>query len=263
MDRKKYGRKEFIAFLGKASLGAAVAPPFLVRCGMNSAPLPSQALSAEHVQRLKDLVLESLEPSDADDLLLTSGLDHHVVVKWLDRINDDDTFGFNCDFNCFLPFDEEDPNDGLLWVNHEYPDPLFVSGYNFTDPQRVRTKEQVDKEMYSVGGSIVRVRKENGKWQVVPNDPHNRRITAHTPIRLNWDAPIKGKNTVIGTHSNCAGGITPWKTFLTCEENYYECYGETQHHSDGSTTLIPSDYGWEQYYDHPPEHYGWVVEIDP
>ncbi|MCB0794497.1 MAG: DUF839 domain-containing protein, partial [Flavobacteriales bacterium] len=41
------------------------------------------------------------------------------------------------------------------------------------------------------------------------------------------------------------------------------CYGETQHHSDGSTTLIPSDYGWEQFYDHPPEHYGWVVEIDP
>ena len=104
---------------------------------------------------------------------------------------------------------------------------------------------------------------ENGKWKIVHNDPHNRRITAKTPIHLNWDTPIKEKSTVIGTHSNCSGGITPWKTFLTCEENYDQFYGETERLNDGSTYHRPSAFGWENFYKYPPEHYGWVVEIDP
>ena len=41
---------------------------------------------------------------------------------------------------------------------------------NIDDPAKYRTKEQVDKEMYNVGGSIVRVREVNGKWEVVKND---------------------------------------------------------------------------------------------
>ena len=72
-----------------------------------------------------------------------------------------------------------------------------------------------------------------------------------------------GKTTVIGTHSNCSGGITPWKTFLTCEENYDQFYGETEHQIDGSTYHRTSAFGWENFYKNPPEHYGWVVEIDP
>ena len=117
--------------------------------------------------------------------------------------------------------------------------------------------------MYNVGGSIVRIREEDGKWRVVQNDSHNRRITAKTPIKLNWENSIKGKNTVIGTHSNCSGGVTPWRTFLTCEENYDQFYGETEYANDGSTSHRKSFYGWESFYDYPPEHYGWVVEIDP
>ena len=83
--------------------------------------------------------------------------------------------------------------------------------------------------MYNVGGSIVRIREHEGKWEIVKNDPHNRRITAKTPIKLNWDFPIKGKTNVVGTISNCSGGITPWKTFITCEENYDSSYGETEY----------------------------------
>ena len=56
--------------------------------------------------------------------------------------------------------------------------PLFVSEYNYRNKNQQRTKEQVDKEMYQVGGSIVRIKEENGTWNVVQNDPLNRRITA-------------------------------------------------------------------------------------
>ncbi|MEM9686581.1 MAG: alkaline phosphatase PhoX, partial [Bacteroidota bacterium] len=169
-------------------------------------------------------------------------------------------------FTCFIPLDEKNPKDGLLWVNHEYVNPLFVSGFNFKqyeNPQKYRTKEQVDKEMYNVGGSIVRIKEENGTWNVVENDPYNRRLTAQTPIKLNWDSPIKGQTTAIGTHSNCSGGITPWNTFLTCEENYHSLFGETVYDDNNIPTRVPGFYGWEKFYNYPPEHYGWVVEVNP
>ncbi|HAS47508.1 MAG TPA: alkaline phosphatase [Microscillaceae bacterium] len=263
---KAYSRKEFISFLGKATLGAMIAPPFLASCGNTSTPTQGEVVSKDSLESLKKLVLEGLAASDKDDLLLAKGLDYHTVVKWGDKISDKDTFGFNNDFTCFIPLDDKNPKDGLLWVNHEYINPLFVSDFDYRaheKPEEHRTKEQVDKEMYNVGGSIVRVKEENGKWQVVQNDPLNRRITAQTPIKLNWDAPIKDKSTVIGTHSNCSGGITPWKTFLTCEENYDSFFGETEYDENNKPTHRRSWYGWEKFYNYPPEHYGWVVEINP
>ena len=263
-DMKKYSRKEFLSFLGKASLAAAIVPPFLVGCGSTSTPIMTESLSTEQLEKLRKLALKGLIASDKDNLLLTEGLEYHTIIKWRDQISNEDTFGFNCDFTCFIPMDDKDPKDGLLWVNHEYINSLFVSDYNYKDAKQARTQEQVDKEMYNVGGSIVRIRQENGKWQIVHNDPHNRRITAKTPITLNWNSPIKGKTTVIGTLGNCSGGITPWNTFLTCEENYDGFYGETEYDENNVATKTPSKYyGWENFYDYPPEHYGWVVEIDP
>ena len=262
-QNKKYNRKEFITFLGKVTLGATFIPPFLMSYGNTSMPIKTGNISNEQLERLKKLSLEGLAASDQDDLLLTKGLDYHVILKWNDKINNEDRFGFNCDYNCFIPLDPKNPNDGLLWVNHEYINPLFVSGFNYRDAKNTKTKEQVDKEMYNVGGSIVRIQKENGKWKVVQNDPHNRRITAKTPMKLNWDQPINGKTTVIGTLAKCSGGITPGNTFLTCEENYDSYYGDNQYDSNNNLTKIASYYGWDKFYDYPPEHYGWVVEIDP
>lgn len=262
-----YSRRKFISFLGKATIGATIIPPYLVGCGNTSTPSKDFAGSTkENIQRLKELVLKGLEPSDQDDLLLAEGLDYHTIIKWGDKISDKDTFGFNNDFTCFIPLDESNPKDGLLWVNHEYVNPQFVSGFEsgkYENPLEHRTIEQVDKEMYAVGGSIVRIKEEDGEWKMVENDLHNKRFTAHTPISLNWDTPIKGKMEAIGTNSNCSGGITPWKTFLSCEENYHDCFGETEYNENNIPSRIPSSYGWEKFYEYPPEHYGWVVEIDP
>ena len=261
-----YRRRNFISFLGKASLGAVLMPQFLISCGNNTSPAKGfESTSKERLQQLRNLVLKGLAPSDKDDLLLANGLKYHTIIKWGDQMNETDTFGFNNDFTCFIPFDETNPKDGLLWVNHEYIDPLFVSEFNVREPKhsKEKTKEQVDKEMYNVGGSILRIKEVNGQWQVVENDPYNRRITAKTPIKLNWDSPIKGKTTAIGTNSNCSGGITPWNTFITCEENYDSCFGETVYDKNNIASHRPSYYGWEKFYSYPPEHYGWVVEVNP
>ncbi|MEM6725129.1 MAG: alkaline phosphatase PhoX, partial [Bacteroidota bacterium] len=266
INQKYYNRKEFLAFLGKATLGTMLLPPFLVGCSNTTTPISSEPLSADRVETLKKVLLEALSPSDEDDLLLTKGLNYHTVIKWKDQITSADTFGYNNDFTCFIPLDQNNPKDGLLWVNHEYVNPLFVSDFDFrahSNPYEHRTIEQVDQEMYAVGGTIVRIREENGQWHIVENDPYNRRITAQTPIRLNWDTPIKGETTVFGTNSNCSGGITPWNTFITCEENYDACFGETEYDENNQASKRTSWYGWENFYDYPPEHYGWVVEIDP
>lgn len=263
----EYSRRKFISFLGKASLGAAIIPPFLTSCGNTTTPSTVENLSVAHLEKLKNLVLVGLNPSDKDDLLLANGLDYHTIIKWGDKISETDTFGFNNDFTCFIPLDKNNPKDGLLWVNHEYVNSFYVSGFNdsiLNNPVEHKTKSQVDKEMYNVGGSIVRIKETNGVWKIVENDPHNRRITAQTPINLNWDTPIKGKTTVFGTLANCSGGITPWNTFLTCEENYDGFFGETIYDENNNPSKKPSNhYGWEKFYDYPPEHYGWVVEIDP
>lgn len=263
-EKKKYNRKEFISFLGKASLGALILPQIALSC--DSEDLEKKDLKGDDLERLRKTILKALKATDKDDLVLTEGLSYQTLIKWGDEISDSDTFGFNNDFTCFIPFDDVNPNDGLLWVNHEYMNPLFVSDFNYRDfdkPKDHRTIEQVDKEMYNVGGSILRIRKENDKWIVVKNDPHNRRITAKTPMKLNWDSPIKGKSVAIGTHSNCSGGITPWKTFLTCEENYDQFYGETEYDENDNPSHRSSVYAWEDFYNYPSEHYGWVVEVEP
>jgi len=259
----KYNRRSFISFIGKASLGAIVVPPFLMSSGNSPSPITGEKIAKETLERLKKVVLKSINPSEKDDLVLANGLHYHPIIKWGDPINKFDTFGFNNDFTCFIPLDDKNPKDGLLWVNHEYMNPLFVSEYNYRNKNQKRTKEQVDKEMYQVGGSIVRIKEENGTWNVVENDPLNRRITAKTPMKINWDSPIKGATTVMGTLANCSGGITPWKTFLTCEENYDNFYGETIYDQNNKPQHKPSTYyKWEQFYTYPPEHYGWVVEIN-
>lgn len=119
-------RRAFISFLGKASLGTILAPQFLTSCGNTTSPITTDLLSEEDIKRLKNVILEGLLPSDKDDLLLAKGLNYHSIIKWNEKLNDNDTFGFNNDFTCFIPLDKNNPKDGLLWVNHEYVDPLFV-----------------------------------------------------------------------------------------------------------------------------------------
>ena len=260
-----YNRRQFISFLGKASVGTVLFPHYLTSCGNTSTPIKVEDITQDRIDELRKLILKALPASDRDDLLLVDGLNYHTIIKWGDNISNKETFGFNNDFTCFIPLDESNPKDGLLWVNHEYINPLYIAHQNgFTNDQTKKSIAQIDKEMYNVGGSIVRIKEENGQWKIVKNDPYNRRITAKTPIKLNWDYKIKGKSIVMGTLANCSGGITPWQTFLTCEENYDGFYGETLYDANGEPQHKESYYyGWENYYDNPPEHYGWVVEVDP
>ena len=47
------------------------------------------------------------------------------------------------------------------------------------------------------------------------------------------------KSAAMGTLGNCSGGVTPWGTILTCEENYDAFYGEAIIQDGERTTSDP------------------------
>jgi secreted PhoX family phosphatase len=194
--------------------------------------------------------------SDKDDFILADGFSSDILISFRDRISAKDTFGANNDYTAIVPINGSS-SEVIMWVNHEYPDLAFGSNW-FNGAKR--TKEMIDDERYSVGGSLLHLKLNNDKWGLVKDSKYNRRITGETKIPLISDREIEGSKVAEGTFANCAGGVTPWNTFLTCEENYFLFYGERDH---PSRRVSESRLGWDSFYNNPPEHYGWVVEVDP
>ncbi len=229
-------RRNFLHFLGISGVSFSVSSDFFAYAGK----LPKSELA----------VLPSLPPSLADKLITLEGLHSNILIKWGEKISTDQSFGFN---NDFLAFHQLGTNHGLLWVNHEYVNPLFIKGTE-------RTKANIDAEMKEVGGSILEVKKIKNNWEVVKNSKYNRRLDANTKIPFAWDETIAGQKEAIGTMAGCAGGKTPWGTFLSCEENYDMFWGDRDRNGKERTKAWIQ---WNSVYPRPPEHYGWVIEIEP
>jgi uncharacterized protein len=245
-------RRDFVKFMGRTGLLAATVAPFISFAGTSALDV---MLNTEGGK----IPFKPLPPTYTDDLVLPEGFKYDVLLSWGDKLNSTDTFGFNNDYLAFFPIDGN-KHDGVLWVNFEYINSFFVTPNTLKD---TKTLAQVNNEMLEVGGALVRIKynKKTAKWEYVPNDPLNRRLTAQTEIPFAWPEPIAGQNKAIGTLANCAGGVTPWGNLLTCEENYDDFWGEMD--ETGTMTRTKTVYGWDAYYSHSPWHYGWVVEVEP
>lgn len=222
--------------------------------GVGLSSLGRSSLFAKTLAKTPEFSFKSLGIHREDSVKIIEGFSYEIFIRYGDILNSDgDRFGYNNDFVGMIPLNSE-KTDALMWVNHEYPIPLFVSGFKAGE---TKTKAQVILEQKSVGGSILRVKlNRSGNWEWQRDDKFNRRIDAQTDIPLIADRPIAGFKKAIGTLANCSGGVTPWNTFLTCEENYGDYYGEWD--------LDPNEkFGWAAHFSNPPEHYGWVVEVDP
>ena len=108
---------------------------------------------------------------------------------------------------------------GLLAVNFEYTDD------NLLTPEGMEpwTAEKAQKSKNAHGIGVFEVRCEGGAWRTVPDSRFGRRITADTPITLAGPRPatrccrpqqIPRDAPCCGTFNNCAGGRTPWGTYL-------------------------------------------------
>ncbi len=205
----------------------------------------------------------SIKPGRSDVLALADGFRFDVLVKCGDIINKaGERFGDCNDFIWFFP--DNSGNSGVLWVNHEYVLTQFISGWT---GKGTRTREQVDRERQAVGGSLLRIHRgpADGKWTFDLESPLSRRLDATTPIPIIASRAIMGGMTAVGTLGGCAGGYTPWGSVLSCEENYHHYYGEVVFDPKTGARQWDksSEYGWAEFYEQPPEHFGWVVEINP
>ncbi|MCB0390612.1 MAG: DUF839 domain-containing protein [Bdellovibrionales bacterium] len=240
---RNHDRREFLKFMGRSGLSLSLLP-FINACqslGLSSSP-----------------PITAIEPSAKDDLVLSPGLNWQKLISWGDSLNSSELFGFNNDYIAFVPINDD---EAILWVNHEFPHPLFISNYSRGSK---RTKQQVVLEQKALGGSILKIVKTKNGWQYLPNDPVNRRIDGTTKIPFANNETIAGSKFAIGTFGNCAGGYTPWGTILTCEENYHDYYGEVIKTKQGFKRVHAYDeFAWDKFFNYSPEHYGWVVEVNP
>ena len=199
--------------------------------------------------------------------------------------------------------DSNSSTRGLLVQNHEN---LNVQYLHANGPSAApRPTSEALKEIEAHGVSVTEYLDSGDRsWSYVQDSSFNRRITPNTPVEFN--GPVSGTNwfkTVAsttgtdgtGTINNCANGVTPWGTNLTCEENwaYYFRRDDDSGRSERElislrrygVTSTTGNYDWStasdtdpvfrrwnatatgasatEDYRNEPFKFGWVVEIDP
>ncbi|API51043.1 dTDP-glucose 4,6-dehydratase [Rhizobium leguminosarum] len=292
---KRFSRRNFLqGSLAVSAIAATVSPIALMSADeARAADNKGSAFNFSEVEAGVDDKHHVAEGYDADillrwgDAVLPGAPQFDPAKQTADAQNKQ--FGYNNDYVGFIPLDGSSEH-GLLVVNHEYTNPhlMFAGLVQVVDgkiKQGALSKEQVDVEMAAHGGTIVEIRKTGGKWQVVADGKYNRRITANTPMeitgpaagndRLKTSADATGTRA-IGTINNCAGGVTPWGTYIMAEENFHgyfsgalpEGHKEAPNHKRYG---VPEGaYEWANFYDrfdlskepNEPNRFGWIVEVD-
>lgn len=239
----------------------------------------------------------------------------HFDPDALTRAEQEQRFGQNNDMLALFPADFSFPPASnaarlILCANNEYfaPELMFPALARQDD----FTSAHVEACYASMGVSIVEIETARGAWRTLRNSApgrgKNRRITPFSPVLFSGPAArhpwIQAGAAVFnrgetargaaaanevrcGTLGNCAGGLTPWGTYLTAEENFDSYFSgsdssasqRTARESDAAYALDAASFGYpgggsllrraapEQFKldnnPHGPALFGWVVEIDP
>ncbi len=243
------------------------------------------------------LGFKSVPVSTADTIVVPEGYSYQVIAPWGEAVGlsgenaafkmdgsntaaeQEAQIGMHHDGIHF--YSQEGSNSGLLVMNHEYSD----DGLLHADGMATWTAQKVRKAQAAHGVSVIEVEQKGGKWQIVKPSPWARRITANTPMvfggpaaghaMLKTAADSTGMKP-LGTLNNCGSGITPWGTYLTCEENFINYFNGPDQPSPHETRWglrkgAPAGYRWHEHdarFDavknpNEPNRFGWVVEIDP
>ena len=285
---------------GGVAVLAVGAGSALAACSSDTQPAPTSSSPAAP-EPVAGMNFASVAPNTEDAVVVADGYRHAVVIRWGDPVLPDapafdvarqsgaaqrGQFGFNNDFAGLLPVPGRQDHF-LLVTNFEYVTPEFMfPGYDAAAP----TRDQFEVEIAAVGMGVVEVQRTgDGLTPVIGS--YNRRITADTPMVLTGPAagsdPVKTEadptgRAVAGTFANCAGGVTPWGTVLSGEENFQDYFGA----ADGAPAPGPVDadrmdrYGvsveptallWETFdprFDltrtpNEPNRFGYIVELNP
>jgi uncharacterized protein len=255
------------------------------------------------------LTFKPIPPNQLDTLVVPNGYNASVVIRWGDEVvpgaprfdianqsaeAQSKQLGYNNDFVAVLPLDRSGER-ALLVCNHEYTnEELMFPGFTSFDKLTV---EQLRVAIAAHGLSVVELARvdRTGEWAVAVRGRrrYNRRITALS-TKFQMTGPAAGTpllrtaadptgRVAIGTLGNCSGGVTPWGTVLSGEENFDRYFVG----GDGASAAIkpalarygiktdkrydPESRKWERAdarFDltaHPNEahRFGWIVEVDP
>ena len=270
--------------------GAAIAPLFALG-----------SIETLNAQSAGDPTFAAVEGNNQDNPTVPDGYNWSVLARWGDPISADapefdpdnlsaeaqrQQVGYNCDFLAWFDL----PFGGIVGVNHEYTNPeLMFSNYD-EDSSPI---EEVDYEIATHGCSFFQViprRTQQGfHWEMVRNSQFNRRIHGETEMEITgpvaghplMKTSYDGTGTMVrGTFNNCGGGVTPWKTYLTAEENFDQYFANGSAVTDDMARTANSRFGvadeggsrpWFRHHSRfdlsqePNEmnRFGWIVEIDP
>jgi uncharacterized protein len=250
----------------------------------------------------RGLDFEPVAPNTTDAITLPPGYESNVVIRWGDPVVpgapefdfENQTaeaqagqFGYNNDFCGLVPL--RGPGERyLMFSNHEYTtEPLMFRGYDPANP----TEEQYRIGLAAHGLTVVVVERDRDTGRMTPvlDSQNNRRYTGTSGFVL--DGPAAGSDLlrtsadptgtrVFGTFNNCAGGVTPWGTCLSGEENFNQYFANAAALTDPVAAARAQRYGieegsterlWERFdprFDvaqepNEPNRFGWIVEIDP
>lgn len=262
--------------------------------------------------------------SNADTVTVPAGYQARIVIAWgdplfegmapvdlagLTRAEQEKRFGQNNDmlalFALPFAFAPSHQSDRLLMcANHEYADTAMM--FPQVTERDGFTAAQTEALYASMGISVLALTRAGAGWQVArdsrPGAGKNRRITPFTPVmfagpaaRHEWimaaSAAFRAAEPgapegliPCGTMANCAGGQTPWGTYLSAEENfnfYFHASGEAPlaAREDVALSADAKSFGYPLQRPQPreaaptqydlatnpcgPALYGWTVEIDP
>ncbi|RJQ88822.1 PhoX family protein [Amycolatopsis panacis] len=246
---------------------------------------------------------DPVPPNRLDKVSIPEGYDQQVVIRWGDAVvpgapkfdfhrqtaaAQAKQFGYNNDFVGLIPQDPLGVRN-LLVVNHEYTTEVHLFPADQYDPANP-TEEQVRIAWAAHGLSVLQTFRDpiGGALRTV-SSPLNRRITLDTEFEvrgpaagskyLRTSADPTGKR-VRGTQNNCSGGVTPWGTVLSGEENFHQYFANADKVTDPEQAARLRRYlvgtgestrKWERFdrrWDvaqepNEPNRFGWVVEIDP
>lgn len=302
--------KDVVSRRGALKAGAvlaAAAGGFAALSGTAAASESAAPITAGHQPRpgrpVPGTDFDPVPPNKLDAVTTPDGYGQSVVIRWGDPVvpgapkfdfrnqtaaAQAKQFGYNNDFVGLIP---QDPLGirNLLVVNHEYTTEVHLFPADQYDPKNP-TEEQAKIAWAAHGLSVVQTFRDPvfGALRTVPS-PLNRRITLDTEFEvrgpaagskfLKTSADPTGRK-VRGTQNNCSGGVTPWGTVLSGEENFHQYFANADKVTEPTDAARLKRYTvgtgestrkWERFdkrWDvarepNEPNRFGWVVEIDP
>ncbi|WP_462416990.1 PhoX family protein [Kytococcus sp. Marseille-QA3725] len=284
-------RRQVLA-AGGLGLAAAVATA--------NAKMPSAQAANVQAEGAKVLGFEGIAPTpaDVDELRVPKGFEWNTTAAWGDPIRkggpafdfnaqseaaQKEQVGYNADFVTVIPTGE---NTAILGFNNEYVNPELMwqsvaDGEDLTD-------EQIRTTMAAHGLTVLGLKRKDADsfYEHDLTSPVNRRIDMHTEFAI--DGPAAGHDLLktsadktgklaLGTNNNCAGGLTPWGTILSGEENWHGYFAAADAPAEMAEEIERYGMGdegrflWEKVEDRfsmaaePNEahRFGYIVEIDP